>query len=76
MNKTYEKGKNRTKKVGSQMTEIGNLIFRLLMWKIKRRYIEMRETREKVEVEKMKRESLAAVHTHTHTHTQVVLMNK
>ena len=34
----------------------------------------MRETREKVE--KMKRESLAAVHTHTHTHTQVVLMNK
>ncbi len=36
----------------------------------------MRETREKVE--KMKRESLVAVHTHTHTHThtQVVLMNK
>ncbi len=34
----------------------------------------MRETREKVE--KMERESLAAVHTHTHTHTQVVLMNK
>ena len=32
----------------------------------------MRETREKVE--KMERESLAAVHTHTHT--QVVLMNK
>ena len=32
----------------------------------------MRETREKVE--KMKRESLEAVHTHTHT--QVVLMNK
>ena len=32
----------------------------------------MRETREKVE--KMKRESLVAVHTHTHT--QVVLMNK
>ena len=28
----------------------------------------MRETREKVEVGKMKRESLAAVHTHTHTH--------
>ena len=27
----------------------------------------MRETREKVE--KMERESLAAVHTHTHTHT-------
>ena len=36
----------------------------------------MRETREKVEIEEMKRESLAAVHTHTHTHTQVVLMNK
>ena len=36
----------------------------------------MRETREKVEVVEMKRESLAAVHTHTHTHTQVVLMNK
>ena len=36
--------------------------------KIKRRYIEMRETREKVEVGEMKRESLAAVHTHTHTH--------
>ena len=34
----------------------------------------MRETREKVEIEEMKRESLAAVHTHTHT--QVVLMNK
>ena len=34
----------------------------------------MRETREKVE--KMERESLAAVHTHTHTHTQLVLMNK
>ena len=66
MNKTYEKGKNRTKKVRCLTTEIGNLIFRLLMWKIKRRYIEMRETREKVEVEKMKRESLAAVHTHTH----------
>ena len=28
----------------------------------------MRETREKVEVGEMKRESLAAVHTHTHTH--------
>ena len=28
----------------------------------------MRETREKVEIEEMKRESLAAVHTHTHTH--------
>ena len=36
----------------------------------------MRETREKVEIGEMKRESLAAVHTHTHTHTQVVLMNK
>ena len=35
----------------------------------------MRETREKVEVGEMKRESLAAVHTHTHTH-KVVLMNK
>ena len=34
----------------------------------------MRETREKVEVGEMKRESLAAVHTHTHTHTQVVLV--
>ena len=29
----------------------------------------MRGTREKVEIEEMKRESLAAVHTHTHTHT-------
>ena len=28
----------------------------------------MRETREKVEVGEMKRESLEAVHTHTHTH--------
>ena len=36
----------------------------------------MRETREKVEVGEMKRESLAAVHTHTHTHTQVFLKNK
>ena len=36
----------------------------------------MRETREKVEVGEIKRESLVAVHTHTHTHTQVVLMNK
>ena len=34
----------------------------------------MRETREKVEIGEMKRESLAAVHTHTHTHTQVVLV--
>jgi len=34
----------------------------------------MRETREKVEVGEMKRESLVAVHTHTHT--QVVLVNK
>ena len=60
--------------VGYQTSEVGNLIFRLLMWKIKRRYIEMRGTREKVEVGEMKRESLVAVHTHTHT--QVVLMNK
>ena len=34
----------------------------------------MRKTKENVE--KMKRESLAAVHTHTHTHTLIVLMNK
>ena len=31
----------------------------------------MRKTKENIE--KMKRESLEAVHTHTHTHTQVVL---
>ena len=35
--------------------------------KLEEIYKQMRETREKVE--KMKRESLAAVHTHTHTHT-------
>ena len=32
----------------------------------------MKKTKENIE--KMKRESLAAVHTHTHTHTQVVLV--
>ena len=32
----------------------------------------MRKTKENIE--KMKRESLEAVHTHTHTHTQVVLV--
>ena len=65
-----KKGKIELRKseIRSRQAEIGNLIFRLLMWKIKRRYIEMRETREKVEVGEMKRESLAAVHTHTHTH--------
>ena len=34
----------------------------------------MKKTKENIE--KMKRESLEAVHTHTHTHTQVVLVNK
>ena len=69
-----KKGKIELRKseIKSRQAEIGNLIFRSLMWKIKRRYIEMRETREKVEVGEMKRESLAAVHTHTHT--QVVLV--
>ena len=32
----------------------------------------MKKTKENIE--KMKRESLEAVHTHTHTHTQVVLV--
>ena len=32
----------------------------------------MRKTKENIE--KMKRESLEAVHTHTHTHTQIVLV--
>ena len=34
----------------------------------------MKKTKENIE--KMKRESLEAVHTHTHTHTKVVLVNK
>ena len=34
----------------------------------------MRKTKENIE--KMKRESLEAVHTHTHTHTQVVLVKQ
>ena len=34
----------------------------------------MKKTKENIE--KMKRESLEAVHTHTHTHTQVVLVKQ
>ena len=34
----------------------------------------MKKTKENIE--KLKRESLEAVHTHTHTHTQVVLVKQ
>ena len=68
----------RHRKVGSQKIEIRcrkfKADFQMVDVKKWRRYKQMRETREKVE--KIERESLAAVHTHTHTHTQVVLMNK
>ena len=41
---------------------------KMVMQELERRYIVMRKTKENIE--KMKRESLEAVHTHTHTHKQ------
>ena len=61
-----------------QTSENGIIAFKqdvqMVMQELERRYIVMRKTKENIE--KMKRESLEAVHTHTHTHThtQVVLV--
>ena len=57
-----------------QTSENGIIAFKqdvqMVMQELERRYIVMRKTKENIE--KMKRESLEAVHTHTHT--QIVLV--